>query len=112
VEGTSALTLAGDRLYASAPKTGIVALSLEGNILWRQGLSDSGDITSPAEIGPYLVWSTSRDGLFIVERATGKLLQVFDPGRGMCAAPTIDASRKSLYVLGNNGMLYALGLSF
>jgi outer membrane protein assembly factor BamB len=112
VEGTSALTLAGDRLYASAPKTGIVALSLEGNILWRQGLSDSGDITPPAEIGPYLVWSTSRDGLFIVERATGKLLQIFDPGRGMCAAPTIDPSRKSLYVLGNNGMLYALGLSY
>jgi outer membrane protein assembly factor BamB len=112
VNGTSALTLAGDRLYASAPKTGIVALSLAGNILWRQGLSDSGDITPPAEIGPYLVWSTSRDGLFIVERASGKLLQIFDPGRGMCAAPTIDVQRKALYVLSNNGTLYALGLSF
>jgi outer membrane protein assembly factor BamB len=56
------------------------------------------------------VFSGSREGLFIVERGTGKLLQVFDPARGMCASPTVDAKGRALYVLANNGTLYALDL--
>jgi outer membrane protein assembly factor BamB len=112
MEGTSGLTLGESRLYAAVPSSGLVALSLEGNLLWRQGLAASGDITPPVEIGPYLIWSTSRDGLFIVERATGKLLQTFDPGRGMCASPTVDVARRRIYILANNGTLYALSLAW
>ena len=97
-------------LYAVSSRDGLAAVSLQGNILWRQGLADAGDLTVPAEIGPYLVFSGSRQGLFIVERSTGKLLQVFDPARGMCAAPTVDREGKALYVLANSGTLYALDL--
>jgi outer membrane protein assembly factor BamB len=110
MDGTSALTLGAANLYAVSSRDGLAAVSLQGNILWRQGLPDAGDLTVPVEVGPYLVFSGSRQGLFIVERSTGKLLQVFDPARGMCAAPTVDREGKALYVLANSGTLYALDL--
>ena len=110
IDGTSALVMGARNLYAVSSRDGLAAVSLQGNILWRQGLPDAGDLTVPAEVGPYLVFSGSRQGLFIVERSTGKLLQVFDPARGMCAAPTVDREGKALYVLANSGTLYALDL--
>jgi outer membrane protein assembly factor BamB len=112
IEGASALHVAGDRIYVAAPREGLAALDLEGQVMWRQGMAQSGDLTAPREIGPYLVFTGSRSGLFIVERASGRLLQLFDPGRGMCAAPTIDPVRRELYVLANSGTLYALSLDW
>ncbi|MBN2574161.1 MAG: PQQ-binding-like beta-propeller repeat protein [Deltaproteobacteria bacterium] len=108
VDGTSALALGAEHLYAVSSREGLSAVSPQGNILWRQGLSDAGDLTVPAEIGPYLVLSGSRQGLFLADRHTGKVLQVFDPARGMCAAPTVDREGGALYVLANSGTLYAL----
>jgi outer membrane protein assembly factor BamB len=110
VDGTSALARGSGNLYAMSSREGLAAVSWGGNLLWRQGLPEAGDLTLPAEIGPYLVFSGSRQGLFIVERATGKLLQIFDPARGMCAAPTVDREGRALYVLANSGALYALDL--
>ncbi len=110
VEGTSSIEVGKDRIYVGAPLEGLVALNLQGQVLWRQGLSQAGDLSAPQEVGPYLIFTGSRAGLFIVDRASGQLLQVFDPGRGMCAAPTIDPVRRELYVLANSGTLYALSL--
>jgi hypothetical protein len=59
-----------------------------------------------------LVFSGSREGLFIVDRRSGQLLQIFDPGRGMCAAPTVDVEGRALYILANSGVLYALDLTW
>ncbi len=112
IEGTSSIELGPDRIYVAAPREGLVALNNKGEVLWRQGLAQAGDLTAPREVGPYLVFTGSRAGLFIVDRASGELLQVFDPGRGMCAAPTIDPVRRELYVLANSGTLYALSLSW
>ena len=49
--------------------------------------------------------------MFVVDRATGALLEMFNPGHGVCAAPTLDAVNRRLYVLSNSGSLYALSLS-
>ena len=110
VDGASALVMGTTNLYVVSAREGLAAFSIQGNVLWRQGLPDAGDLTAPVEVGPYLVFSGSRQGLFIVERATGKLLQIFDPARGMCAGPTVDREGRALYVLANNGSLYALDL--
>lgn len=110
IDGTSAIALGETNLYAVSPREGLAAVSPQGNILWRQGLPESGDLTRPIEIGPYLVFSGSRQGLFVMDRVTGKLLQVFDPARGMCAGPTVDQEGRALYVLANSGVLYALDL--
>jgi outer membrane protein assembly factor BamB len=110
IEGASSLRLAEGRLYVAAPREGLAALTPEGQFLWRQGLADAGDLTPPQAVGPYLIFSGCRAGLFIVERSSGRLLQLFNPGRGACAAPTIEG--KDLYLLTNSGSLYALTLVF
>jgi hypothetical protein len=48
--------------------------------------------------------------MFVVDRQSGQLLEIFNPGSGGCAAPTVDAAQQTLYVLSNGGALYALGL--
>jgi outer membrane protein assembly factor BamB len=110
LDGTSALAQGASNLYAVSSRAGLAAVSTDGNVLWRQGLPSAGDLTAPIEVGPYLVFSGSREGLFVLERGTGRLLQIFDPARGMCAAPTVDKEGRALYVLANSGALYAIDL--
>jgi outer membrane protein assembly factor BamB len=112
IEGASGVQVIGDRLYFAAPRDGLTALSLTGDILWRQGLAEAGDLTPPIGVGPLLVFSGSRAGLFFVDRASGKLLEIFNPGRGMCAPATISADGRTLYALANSGTVYALALSY
>ena len=79
IDGVSAVSLGTDGIYAVSAREGVSALSLQGNILWRQGLPQSGDLTQPVEIGPYLVFSGSREGLFIVARRAEGTRQVYHP---------------------------------
>jgi outer membrane protein assembly factor BamB len=109
-EGVGTVTPFGDRLYFAAPRQGLHAADLEGHVVWRQGLTEAGDLTPPAVVGRYLVFSGSRAGLFVVDRETGDLVELFNPGQGICAAPTIDLATRRLYVLSNGGTLYALDL--
>lgn len=111
IEGVGNVTPREDRLYFAAPRQGLHAASLDGHVLWRQGLTGAGDLTQPMAVGPYLVFSGSRAGLFIVDRDGGGLLELFNPGHGICAAPTLDAKARRLYVLTNDGALFALDLA-
>jgi outer membrane protein assembly factor BamB len=108
LQGASALQAVAGRLYVAAPREGVMAMGFDGRVLWRQGLAEAGHITPPLAVGPYLVFSGSRAGLFVVDRSTGHLLEVFNPGRGACAAPAI--AGRDLYLLVNSGVLYALTL--
>jgi outer membrane protein assembly factor BamB len=112
VEGAVAIRAGANRLYVASPRDGLAAVTMQGRIEWRQGLAQAGDLTPPQEVGPYLVFTGGRAGLFVVDRSNGQLLQVFDPGRGMCAAPLIDAERREIYVLANTGTFYALSLIY
>lgn len=112
VAGASAVGLAAGRLYVAAPRDGLAAFTPTGQVLWRQGLAEAGDFAGPIAVGPYLVFSASRAGLFVVDRASGRLREVFNPGRGMCAAPAIDEAGRSLYALANSGTLYALSVDW
>jgi outer membrane protein assembly factor BamB len=112
IEGASALRIDGGRLYVAAPREGMAAFTPDGQVIWRQGLADAGDLTPPQAVGPYLVFSGSRAGLFIVDRATGRLLQLFNPGHGACASATLGPDAHDLYLLANSGTVYALRLTW
>jgi outer membrane protein assembly factor BamB len=112
IEGASALRIDGGRLYVAAPREGMAAFTPDGQVIWRQGLADAGDLTPPQAVGPYLVFSGSRAGLFIVDRASGRLLQLFNPGHGACAAATLGPDNHDLYLLANSGTVYALRLTW
>jgi outer membrane protein assembly factor BamB len=111
IEGVGTVTPGKTELYFAAPRQGLHAADLEGHVLWRQGLTGAGDLTQPLVVGRYLVFSGSRAGLFVVDRDGGGLLELFNPGHGICAAPTLDAAGGRLYVLSNDGSLYALDLA-
>jgi outer membrane protein assembly factor BamB len=112
IEGASALRIDGGRLYVAAPREGMAAFTPDGNVIWRQGLADAGDLTPPQAVGPYLVFSGSRAGLFIVDRDSGRLLQLFNPGHGACASATLGPDGHDLYLLANSGTVYALRLTW
>jgi len=111
VEGVGDVSVADGRLFFAAPRHGVHSADLDGHVLWRQGLTEAGDLTRPMVVGRYLIFSGSRAGLFVVDRASGSLLEIFNPGHGVCAAPTLDDKTQRLYVLANSGSLYALDLS-
>jgi outer membrane protein assembly factor BamB len=110
IEGVGDVTADLDRLYFVAPRYGLHAAHPDGHVLWRQGLSEAGDLTHPMVVGNYLIFSGSRAGMFVVDRGNGELLEIFNPGQGVCAAPTWDAANHRLFVLSNSGSLYALNL--
>jgi outer membrane protein assembly factor BamB len=112
VEGASTVRVIDGRLYFSAPRDGLTALTPSGDILWRQGLADAGDLTPPLGAGPYLLFSGSRAGLFIVDRQRGRLMEIFNPGRGMCAGVTLGADGHTVYALANSGSVYALSINY
>jgi len=111
IEGVGSVTQAEDRIYFAAPRQGLHAADRQGHVVWRQGLTAAGDLTRPLVLGKYLMFSGSRAGLFIVDRATGELLEVFNPGQGVCASATLDLAARRLYILSNGGSLYALDLA-
>jgi outer membrane protein assembly factor BamB len=110
IEGVGTVTQEADRLYFAAPRQGLHAADVAGHVLWRQGLTAAGDLTRPYVLGRYLVFSGSRAGLFVVDRENGSLMEVFNPGQGICAAPTVDLEAGRIYVLSNGGSIYALDL--
>jgi outer membrane protein assembly factor BamB len=110
IEGVGDVTAEKDRLYFVAPRYGLHAAHPDGHVLWRQGLAEAGDLTHPMVVGNYLIFSGSRGGLFVVDRGNGELLEIFNPGQGVCAPPTFDPVSHRLYVLSNSGSLYALNL--
>jgi outer membrane protein assembly factor BamB len=112
VEGASSVRAIDRRLYFSAPRDGLTALTPTGDILWRQGLADAGDLTPPFGVGPYLLFSGSRAGLFVVDRERGQLLEIFNPGRGMCASATLGPDGHTIYALANSGTVYSLSVNF
>jgi outer membrane protein assembly factor BamB len=110
IEGVGDVTAEGGRLYFVAPRYGLHAAHPDGHVLWRQGLSEAGDLTHPMVVGDYLIFSGSRGGLFVVDRNGGELLEIFNPGQGVCAPATFDPATRRLYVLTNSGSLYALNM--
>lgn len=111
LEGAGAASLIADRLYFASPREGLGALSRDGQVLWRQGLAAAGELTAPRRAGPYLAFSAARAGLFVVDSRSGRLLQLFNPGRGVCGALATDASSSDGYLLVNSGTVYALRLT-
>jgi outer membrane protein assembly factor BamB len=110
IEGVGDVTADAGRLYFVAPRYGLHAAHPDGHVVWRQGLSEAGDLTHPMVVGDYLIFSGSRGGLFVVDRGNGTLLEIFNPGQGICAPATFDPATRRLYVLSNSGSLYALNM--
>ena len=108
IDNIGGLNIDSDRLYAASAGQGVFALDHMGRILWNQGLADEGEPSMPQIDSHYLLVPYSKGGLIVAEKRTGRVLQYFDPGYGVSAAPLWDGHR--LYVLSNSAIFYAMNL--
>ena len=110
VEGGGTVRLDGDRLFFTATPGGLYCLDRKGRLQWRQSLAGQGELSEPVLLGArHLLVSASDGGAYVVERERGRLLQLFAPGHGITAAPSVDGRR--VFVLTNAGFLYAFSFA-
>ena len=107
VQGASSASVTDDRLYFVSAQSGIHSLDLEGRLLWRQHLR-AGTPRAPRVKGRALFVTLSEGGLYVVDCLSGRLMQQFNPGGGVSSEPLL--TRDSMYLLSNQGQLYALTL--
>jgi hypothetical protein len=98
----------GPRVYFTAAKAGLHALDMDGRLLWRQALSQGGELSQPELVDRYLMVSSSAGGTYVADAVSGRLYQFFFPGHGVTSAPASDG--RQVYVLSNGGYFYALGI--
>jgi outer membrane protein assembly factor BamB len=106
VEGAGTVRVHRGRVYFAAAKFGLYCLDDEGRLVWRQSLAEGGELSAPLAMAGYVLVSSSQGGTYVADAARGQLIQYFAPGHGVTAEPTTDG--RQVYVLSNNGYLYAL----
>jgi outer membrane protein assembly factor BamB len=108
VAGVNQVILDEGRLFAAGADSGLHAFDLDGNLIWRQGFAGAGDPARPLVSGHYLLLSVAEQGLYVIDKRDGSLLQSFRPGPGITAAPALSGDR--LFLHSNGGILYAMAL--
>jgi hypothetical protein len=93
-------------LYASGDEHIEAIHTATGRVIWTLPLKNEA-ASAPAIVRRTLAVPIS-NALLFVDARTGATQTRWDPGQGVCATPT--AVGRSLYVLSNLGVLYALSL--
>lgn len=108
IEGVTRLSSSNGTIYFSAPKIGITALDLYGKIQWQQVIS-KGIPAAPVPFNSLLFITGTEVGLSVISANSGKLLQYYDPRRGLSAIPAVKSH--FLVVLSNEGWLYGFRIT-
>jgi outer membrane protein assembly factor BamB len=107
--GVSNLVLAGGMVYYTTADSKVEALRLKGlQPVWRFKVG-KGALSQPVVAGNYLLVSSGEHSLLVIDRTDGKLLQVFNPGKGSGSAPTVAGDR--VYWISNGQTLYCMALT-
>lgn len=107
LSGVTSLLTRGDVVFASGDNQ-VAALHAEnGRTLWTFALRGRA-AGRPTIVGNKLIVPAD-DSMLFLDPATGRALLEWDPGQGVSAAPSALGSR--IYVLSNNGYLYAMQVS-
>jgi outer membrane protein assembly factor BamB len=93
-------------LVFAVSATQLLALTPDtGTLVWRVPLVGAPGQT-PALAGRWLLVPSGSGGLRFVEPTTGRTLRTFNAGSGVSGEPAVRGNR--IYVLSNQGVLYAL----
>lgn len=102
----------GTSLFVSAATTGHYRLDLAGNVIWRIGAANGGEPGEPVvptSDPDLVVFTLAKDGMFLVDKQSGDVVEYFDPGNGISDAPAITGDGR-LFVMSNRGVVYAFDL--
>ncbi|MBN2498788.1 MAG: PQQ-binding-like beta-propeller repeat protein [Deltaproteobacteria bacterium] len=106
-DGVSPLTVAGGMAYYCYGSK-VEALHLgSAKPQWRFESGEQG-LSRPVIARDWLLVSSVEQSLLVLDRTTGKLLQIFNPGKGASGAPAY--LRDRVYWVSNGQVLYAMGL--
>jgi outer membrane protein assembly factor BamB len=105
--GVASLVMAGRMLIASGDERIAAYSATHGEKIWTRDVGHRAAF-EPAVAGSFVLAPTAK-ALLIMDLATGKLLQSFDPGKGVTATPAVHGPH--VYVLSNEGILYAFRMN-
>src|SRR5262249_24287713 len=92
----------------AAARWGLHCLDLDGHVLWRQALSEAGELSSPILVHGYVMVSAAGGGIYVANAASGQRFQDFAPRPRVTSPPASDG--RQVYLLSNGGYFYALAL--
>ncbi len=105
-QGITALLVRGDVVIAAGDDRLDAYLGDSGRLLWSKKLQERAGFEPVLVKGMLLV--PAQRSLMFVDPRTGQARLAWDPGAGVSATPRVADSK--VYVLSNNGYLYALRL--
>jgi outer membrane protein assembly factor BamB len=106
------LTTDGTSLFVSVADLGNYRLDLAGNIIWRVGSNGGGEPAQPTlatSDSSLILFTLAKDGVLIMDKRSGDILEFFDPGDGISGAPAATSDGR-LFTMSNRGVLYAFDL--
>jgi len=106
-QGITSLVVRGEVLIATGDDRLDAYLGETGRLLWSRALGERAGF-EPVLVQGMLLVPAQRSLLFVDPR-TGQARAAWDPAEGVSATPRVGGSK--VYVLSNNGYLYALRLS-
>jgi outer membrane protein assembly factor BamB len=104
--GITGQVVRGEVVFATGDRAVTAFHSEDGQILWTLPLP--GRAAQPPTLARGTLVAPVNDALLFVDPSTGRKRLMWDPGQGVSATPVWAHQR--LYVLSNNGYLYALRL--
>lgn len=105
IEGASTATRVDAVLYVKS-RAGLHAIdAATGEDLWLYPLSADLVSSEPVVGRRHIYVSIARRGVLVVERSSGRLVSLIDPGTGVSSAPELSQGR--LYVLSNGGTVFS-----
>lgn len=106
--GYSAVTLVDDKIvYPTTTGEVRVLKRSNGDRFWTYKLKQ-GIATQVKSLKGLLVFGESQGRLMFLESTSGRVLNGFDPGRGILASPLIDEKRNEVYFISGEANIYAL----
>jgi outer membrane protein assembly factor BamB len=105
--GVTRVLGSGGLVFGVSPTQLVAVTADQGTLVWSAPLVGSPG-QAPTMAGRWLLVPAGDGGLRFVEPATGRTLRTFNAGSGVSGEPAVRGNR--VYVLSNQGVLYALDL--
>ncbi len=109
VEGASRLVRNGGLLFYSSSLSNVEALRVKDAELQWRFKAGKGSLSHPVLAGDWLLVSSGEHSLLVLDQATGKLLQIFNPGKGSGSPPAVVGQK--VFWLSNGQILYGMRLA-
>ncbi len=108
-EGPSKIESSDGVLYFSSANSKVYAIrAKDGKPIWSFSVK-KGQLSRPVICGRWVFVSSEEYSLLALDKSSGELVQIFNPGKGATAAPLVHANR--IYWTSNGETLYSMAVS-